>query len=409
VPVDGPPAVPEASTGTSRHVLIVSLDIPFPDDYGGAKDTWQRIQLLARRGDTLSLVATYKDERRRAAFESSPESGVFRRSVLVRSSWWRGVVSVYPYAVGSRTFSATRAGRVVRELDRSKFDVVEIEGLQALGTFLRLQGRLYYRKALLRAQNRESAYYFNQARSESSILRRLLVRYEACRFYLFERYGGWKRKIDAGLFISSDEVDHPNFAGIKRHMLVPPPAHMDQPPSLENDFARRDDTLLYVGNLRLADNRAAAVSAYRELRGLLRQHDWRFTVCGRAADPDILRELRADPRVTCRFNVTAAELEELYARAKVFVGFSENGAGAKLKLLEAIQQGVPVLANDTAVAGSSLASAVLLYRCGDPVAERALIELMTSAERWQELRVSAHRTWRKVNDRAIAEYLRAFD
>ena len=141
MPVAGPPAAPDASTGPSRQVLIISLDIPFPDDYGGAKDTWQRIQLLARRGDTLSLVATYKDERRRAAFESSPESSVFRRSVLVRSSWWRGVMSVYPYAVGSRTLSATRADRVVRGLDRSKFDVVEIEGLQALGTFLRLRGR----------------------------------------------------------------------------------------------------------------------------------------------------------------------------------------------------------------------------------------------------------------------------
>jgi hypothetical protein len=120
--------------GSSRDVLIVAPDVPYPDDYGGAKDTWRRIRVLARHGYVLSLVATYKDERRRATFESSPESRVFRRSALVRSRAWRGVASLYPYAVGSRTLSAAQAGQVVAALGRTTFDVVEIEGFQALGT-----------------------------------------------------------------------------------------------------------------------------------------------------------------------------------------------------------------------------------------------------------------------------------
>ena len=399
----------EDSIAPPREVLIVAFDVPFPDDYGGAKDTWRRLQLLAHHGYALSLVATYKDERRRAAFESSPESRMFRRFMLVRSSRWRGMASVYPYAVGSRALSAARAGEIVAGLGRTTFDVVEIEGLQALGTFLGLRRRLRYRKALLRPFNRESAYLFNQASSEPRALKRPLLRYDACRFYLFERFGSWKRKVDAALFISSEEIDHPNFGGIEHRVLVPPPVHVDRPPSFENDFARRDDLLLYVGNLRLADNRAAAIAAYRELRGLIHQRDWRFAVCGRSDDPGILRELREDSRVTCQFNLTTADLKALYARAKIFVCFSENRAGAKLKLLEAIQEGVPVLADENAVAGSSLAQAVLLFRRGDLAAERALIELMTSAERWQEFRVSAYRAWRAVNEQATAEYLKAFD
>jgi hypothetical protein len=401
--------VPTAPTHPVGHVLVVALDVPYPDDYGGAKDTWRRVRLLARHGYALSLVATYKDERRRATFESSPESRVFRRFALVRSRPWRGVASLYPYAVGSRTLSAARAAQVVAALGRTTFDVVEIEGLQALGTFLSLRSRLRYRKALLRPFNRESAYQLNQASSEPRALKRALLRSDAGRFYLFERFGRWRRAVDATLFISSDEIDHPNFTGLKCRMLVPPPALPDGPPSLASDFALRDDLLLYVGNLRLADNRAAAVAAHRELRHLLNRHGWRLAVCGRSDDPEILGELRADPRVTCRFNLTAAELSALYARAKMFVCFSENRAGAKLKLWEAIQEGVPVLANENAVAGSSLASAVLLYRRGDPTAERALVELMTSAERWQAFRASAYETWRDVNERATAEYLRAFE
>jgi len=401
--------VPTAATHSLRHVLVIALDVPFPDDYGGAKDTWRRIQLLARRGHVLSLVATYKDEGRRAAFEASPAMKVFERAVLARSSWWRGVVSLSPYAVGSRMLSSTRAGEVVGRLGRTTFDVVEVEGLQAIGTFLSLRSRLRFRKALLRPFNLESAYLFNQAASETGALKRAVLRGDACRFYLFERFGRWKRWIDTGLFISSDEVDHPNFAGLERRVLVPPPAPMDGPSALPNDFARRDDLLLYVGNLRLADNRAAAIAAYRELRGLLGRHDWRLAVCGRSDDPGILRELREDARVTCQFNLTAAELSALYARAKVFVCFSENRAGAKLKLWEAIQEGVPVLANENAVAGSSLAPAVLRYSSGDGAAERALVELMTSADRWQAFRASAYQTWRDVNEQAIDDYLRAFD
>lgn len=390
-------------------MLVIALDVPYPDNYGGAKDTWQRLRVLDEHGYALSLLATYKDERRRAAFDASPESRLFKQSLLFRSRPWRGLASVYPYAVGSRSLTRAQVDEVAARFGQTTFGAVEIEGLQALGTFLSSRTRLRYRKALVRAFNREGAYLFNLARSEPHPLRRAFLRFDACKFYLFERFGGWKHAIDAVLFISSEEIDHPNFAGVKRRVLVPPPCPVEGPPTLLDDFARRENLFLYVGNLRLADNRAAVLAAYRELRDLLRQHGWRFAVCGRTDDPGILPELKGDPQITRKFNLTTDELRELYARAKIFVCFSENRAGAKLKLVEAIQGGLPVVANANAVAGSDLASATLLLRSDDVAARRTLVDLVVLPERWQDFRVAAYRVWRGVNERATAEYLKVFD
>ncbi len=393
----------------AKNVLIIAPDVPYPDDYGGAKDVWQRLRVLDQHGHALSLLATFKDERRRAAFEASPESKTFREIALFRSSPWRGLASVYPYTVGSRRFTAAQVEQVAARFGQAAFDAIEIEGLQALGTFLTVRGRLRYRKALVRSLNRESGYLFNLARSEANPLKRAFLRYDACKFYLFERFGGWKQAVDAVLFISSEEIEHPNFADVKRRALVRPSFPAGRPPAFVNDFASRDNMLLYVGNLKLADNRAAVLVAYRELRELLHQHDWRFAVCGRSDDAGILPELRDDPRVTCTFNLTPDELEAFYGRAKVFACFSENRAGVKLKLFESIQAGLPVVANDKAMAGSGLASAALMFSRGDATARETLVDLLTSAERWQEFRIAAYRVWHAVNESATAEYLKAFD
>jgi hypothetical protein len=88
--------------------------------------------------------------------------------------------------VGSRSLTTTQVGEVVARFRQTTFGAVEIEGLQALGTFLNLRTRLRYRKALVRPFNRESAYQFSLARSEPHPLRRAFLRFDACKFYLFE-------------------------------------------------------------------------------------------------------------------------------------------------------------------------------------------------------------------------------
>jgi hypothetical protein len=392
-----------------KNLLVIAPDVPYPDDYGGAKDMWQRLQVLHEHGHGLSLIAVYKDELRRAAFETSPESKIFKDIVLFRSIRWRGVATLYPYAVGSRRLGAAQIEEAASRFGTTAFDAVEIEGLQGVGTFLSVRRRLRYGKALVRPFNCESAYQFNQARSEPRLLPRILLRGDACRFHLFERFGGWKRAVDAILFISGEEIDHPSFADVKTRILVRPPAPVRPAPVFVDDVAQRENTLLYVGNLKLADNRAAVRLVYRELRELLHRHDWRFVVCGHSDDLDILRDLRSDPRVTCAFNLAAGELEQRYARAKVFTCFSENRAGAKLKLFGPILAGLPVVANDNAVAGSALRSAVLMFDHGRTEARRTLESLLTNASRWQEFRVAAYAAWQRQNESATAEYLKAFD
>ncbi len=390
-------------------ILIISLDTPYPDNYGGTKDIWQRLLLLKRAGHTLHLLACCKDERRHQIFADHERGQAMFASVLVLPT--RGlasVLSVYPFGVASRKLKPTQVAVVAKAFGGIAFDAVEIEGLQALLTFQSVRRVIQFKRSYVRAFNRESAYQYNLARAEVKILHKIVYYLDALKFWFFERYGRWAKVVDAILFISSDEIGHRNFRRVRRQLLISPVFAQVAPKALADDFASRDNLFLYVGNLRLKDNEMAARMAFQVLRPMLEQHHWKFMICGLCDDPSLLADLCQHPLVEAQFNVTPQDLALLYRRSKIFACFSTNQAGVKLKLIEALQMGLPIFANHEAVAGSQLENAVILWR-GDPAGVEPMLEAtMQSAKSWQEQRSKGYSQWHELNTASGDNYLQLF-
>ncbi len=75
----------------------------------------------------------------------------------------------------------------------------------------------------------------------------------------------------------------------------------------------------------------------------------RFVVAGRGAPPRLQRLARRTPGV--EFPGAVEDAESLYRRARLFVEASRSGGGTRLKVLNALARGLPVVATPEGAEG----------------------------------------------------------
>src|SRR6266852_6105 len=214
------------------------------------------------------------------------------------------------------------------------FDVIVMEhSYAALGAFrwcaLRPRPTL-----ILDEHNVESALLLAERRAPLDV-GRVPKRLEVTRYALYERCL-WHR-VDYVLTVSSLERDY-----IARRVAVPV-VWVPIAVTLERSVQRVPDlsTLLFVGHLSFAPNIDAAIYLVRDVLPLILE---RFPAAhvqlvGRSPAPSV-RALRG-PRVDVFGDV--AEVTPFLARASVAVQPVRMGAGVKIKAIEALAAGVPLV------------------------------------------------------------------
>jgi glycosyltransferase involved in cell wall biosynthesis len=82
----------------------------------------------------------------------------------------------------------------------------------------------------------------------------------------------------------------------------------------------------------------------------------------------------------------ARDAEALYARARVFVEATRTGGGTKLKVLNALARGLPVVASPEGVAGlDARPGEHLLVADGDLPFADAVLQALTDEAAWTQL------------------------
>jgi polysaccharide biosynthesis protein PslH len=140
-----------------------------------------------------------------------------------------------------------------------------------------------------------------------------------------------------------------------RHALIEPVVVPNAAPNLKSRARRDNDaTLIFVGSFGYVPNVDAVqwftLTAWPSLRA--RVPGLRFIVVGRDPPAEILA-LQGRPGVTVTGAV--ADLTAIYARASLALVPLRAGGGTRIKLLEALSQGVAVVATQTGAAGLPVA------------------------------------------------------
>jgi len=316
-----------------NHLHIVSFDVPFPANYGGVIDVFHKIRVLKQAGINITLHCFEYGRGKQPLLEALCHNVYYYR----RNTGPIANLSLRPYVVTSR-----RHPDLLKNLLNDEAPIL-FEGLHTCE--LMKHPLLKKRLKIYRESNIEHHYYYNLAKAESNLHKKLFFIIEAIRLRLFQKILN-----HANLMLTVSEDDNQyllqHFPGKKIAYLPSFHAH-DNVSSIPG----KGNYALYQGKLSVAENHLAAKYLIEKV---FAGTEIPFIVAG--MDPDkTLTDLAArHPNITLIANPGQEAMDKLTAEAQVNVMITFQATGLKLKLINTLYAGRHCLANSLMLAGTNL-------------------------------------------------------
>ena len=319
-----------------KHLHIISLDVPYPVNYGGVVDLFYKLPALQARGVQIHLHC----------FEygrgEQPELNKYCVSVdyYERYQGHKGVSNTLPYIVSSR-----KNEQLLQHLLKDDHPIF-MEGVHS--TYLLMDDRFKNRKCFVRLHNVEYRYYHDLCRNTFSPLKKLYYWIESRLLKTYE-----KKIASRAIFWSVTEKD----AAIYRNELACKNIEYLSLylPDWKVQCADGMGTYcLYHGDLGVDANEKAAIWLLEKIFSKLKVP---FVIAGKNPSAK-LDKLVQESRHTCLVaNPSEKEMQDMIAKAHINVIPSYTTTGIKIKLINALFNGRHCVVNEATVTGSGLAAA----------------------------------------------------
>jgi len=314
-----------------RTLNIVSFNVPYPPDYGGAIEVFYKLKSLSEAGVKIYLHTFEYGRGKQAELENYCEKVFYYPR---KRSLFKGL-GLTPYIVASRK---TRS--LIDNLNEIQAPVL-FEGIHS--TYPLRSSRFKPTRTLVRMHNLEDQYYRGLAKTEPNALKKFFYRVEALKL---KRYQKILKKCDLVLSISpSDQVFLSESLGVDSSFL--PAFH---PNERLLHLEKKGYFSLFHGDLSVWDNLKAA----RYLADVFSKLDLSLIVAGRTDDRKLLQKVEEAKNIQFIPLENQDQLNDLIQRAHINVFWSENSAGIKIRLLNALFNGRYCLVNSPMVRGSGL-------------------------------------------------------
>ncbi len=312
---------------------VVSLNIPYPPNYGGIIDIYYKLKALRRQGVRLFLHCFEYERPQAPELEEICEKVYYYK----RHTGLRANLSLLPYNVVSR-----KDPLLMERLLGNDYPIL-FEGLHCC--YYLSDPRLAGRKKIYRECNIEHDYYRYLARSTYHPIHRLFYWIEAWRFY---RYQEVVRHADLVLSVSRADQDYLRglFPG-KLIEFVPCFHESDEVKSREG----ASDFILYHGKLSVEENEKAALFLIREV---FRKLPYTCIIAGMNPSRRLKWAAAPYPNIRVEANPDRLRMETLIREAQVNALITFQDTGLKLKLLNSLFGGRFVVVNPMMLAGSGL-------------------------------------------------------
>jgi hypothetical protein len=310
-----------------KKLHIISLDIPFPADYGGAIDIFYKLKWLHNEQVEITLHCFQYGNRKPIEALNAYCKKVY---YYPRITGLKGLHESLPYIISSRRNKKLLANLCLDEAP------ILFDGIHT--TYYATDVALSGRTKILRAHNIESDYYAKLAENTSSVFKKVYYSFEANRLHLYERT---LTIFDHILSIS--EKDHK-----LNQQLYPSVQHHLIPAFHANDHVTSQigsgTYCLYHGNLSIAENIRSVQYLATEI---FSQLDISLVITGKDPGPAIFSLQNQYIKVIA--NPDEHVLQQLIQEAHIHVLPSFQQTGLKLKLLNALFMGRHCILNDTKV------------------------------------------------------------
>lgn len=315
------------------HLHLVSFDVPYPPDYGGIIDVYNRVRALAGAGVKVHLHC-YAYGRPEA-----PELAQICEEVCYypRETGWRHQFERKPYIVASRCSQA-----LLQRLRQDNYPIV-LEGLHNAFVLEHLapEGR----KIAVRAHNVEHDYYLGLAQAEPVAWKRWFYRIEARKL---RRYEPILKQATLVMAVTDEDARHFKALGCPQVVQV---TSFHGHTAVES-LPGHGDYVLYHGNLSVIENRQAALYL---LDNVFSGSDIPLVIAGRNPDALLQERVAQCPQVRLVANPDDDAMRRLMREAHVNLLVTAQPTGLKLKLLNALFEGRHCLVNSAMLSGTPFA------------------------------------------------------
>ncbi|MDQ0086848.1 glycosyltransferase involved in cell wall biosynthesis [Paenibacillus anaericanus] len=320
-------------------ILVVCSDFPYPADHGGRVDTWGRIKVLAELGWKIHLVVCGKQLPSHGDIEV-----VYHYVEKIKLCDRRSKLTDLLHSIPMQAQSRKELKHVNIDED---YNYVLLEG-DYVYPILK-NPLIKHANVILRVHNDEAIYFKALARSTKNIIHKLYYLMESYKFSTLQKK--MLQKVDKYLFISNKEFEefqrrHPSA----KSLFLPPPVTKET--FLASTFQTKH--VVFIGSLFMPNNREAIEWYLEHVHPLMLQEpDYKFIVAGNSRKQS-LNWLQSFDMTNVVVHDTPESLDDIYKSGYLFVNPMQNGAGVKLKTIEAIQNGLPVISTSIGYEGTGL-------------------------------------------------------
>ena len=315
-------------------VHIVAFDVPFPADYGGVIEIFNKIKELHAAGIKIHLHC-FQYGRGEAAelLQYCEKVYYYKRSGI------NTLLSIRPYIVASRD-----SWELLANLQINQWPII-FEGLHTC--YFLNHKKLKNRKKIVRLHNVEHHYYRQLAIRETHFFKKIFYTLEAYKLKWFEAI-----LVHATHLLPISKTDEAyfseNFNGSKITLIDP---------FLEsNEVTAQTGVgkyMLYHGNLSVNENEEAANYLIATLFSKL---DFPVVIAGKNPSMALQNTAKNYSHIQLVINPSQESMQQLVADAQLHVLYTAQPTGIKLKLFNSLLNGRHCVANSHILAGTTAAT-----------------------------------------------------
>ena len=306
----------------NKSLNIITLNIPYPPDYGGMIDSFYRLKALHSLGIKIHLHCFEYGRSHSRELESFCESV----SYYPRETGFTKQLSPVPYIVVTRKNKG-----LLEALGKNDYPIL-FDGLHS--TFFMKHPDLFKRRKIVRMHNVEHKYYQTLFENERNQVKKLYFRIEALKLKRYEKVLEL-----AECILPISETEHEYFMKRYHNSVYLAPFH----PYLEPDFLLGfGDNILYHGDLSVNENEIIASSLIDEVFSKI---SLSCIIAGKNPSARLLAKASAYSNIKVIANPGDNEMRMLIKNAQIQLIPAMTSNGFKLKLLLALYGGRHCIVN----------------------------------------------------------------
>lgn len=316
----------------SKHVHIISFDIPYPPIYGGVIDVFYKIKTLHELGYEVTLHCFQYNQKEESSILNQYCKQVF---YYQRKKAYKVFFSLMPYIVSSRS-----SDELLSNLLEDN-DPIIFEGLHTC--FYLAHPVLKERNKIVWMHNIEWDYYNNLSKADQSFIHKIHFSVESKKLKSFEKY-----LTSANTIISVNQNDAKYMEQYCENSVFIPPFHLNENMTIKSGTG---DYVLYHGSLDVVENHQAAVYL---INTVFAKIDKPVIIAGKLPKSSLIDLIKKYSNISLRQDLPQADLNLLIENAQCNILFTFQATGLKHKLLNTLYKGRHIIANDKMVANSGL-------------------------------------------------------